>query len=156
MFLLNARHISWVEFHGYDKVSCSIDLAIHCHSICFSLDLNSLLKQNNSDIAMMTPWKECFLATVGNISIRRFLLILIICKLINDNSVLILVMIRSKSATSNYLKQKHLINTCSDVGILVYNTFKHINGLVQERHNSSALAMELCFLALTHWCVRLW
>ena len=26
----------------------------------------------------------------------------------------------------------------------------HINGLVQKRHNSSALAMELVFLALTH------
>ena len=27
----------------------------------------------------------------------------------------------------------------------------YIDGLVQERHNSSALAMDYVFLALTHW-----
>ena len=37
----------------------------------------------------------------------------------------------------------HDVRLCHNIVILLYNNFKQIDGLIQERRNSSALAMEL-------------
>ena len=50
-----------------------------------------------------------------------------------------------------------MVLKCVDQSIKMYwfdTIFRvHIDGLVQERRNSSALAMELRLIALTHWYV---
>ena len=51
-----------------------------------------------------------------------------------------------------------LSHTCKitpQVNALLQNPIDKINGLMQERRNSIANAMEFVFLALTHWYVHI-